>query len=58
MSNNRLKGELRQTKGSIKEAIGKITGDKQTELEGTAEKQAGKIQSAIGKAAHEIRKKK
>lgn len=30
MNENRIKGDVRQVKGSIKEAIGKITGDRKT----------------------------
>jgi uncharacterized protein YjbJ (UPF0337 family) len=42
MEENHIKGEVKQVKGSIKEAIGKITGDKSTQAEGAAEKAAGR----------------
>ena len=35
-----LEEKLNQAKGSIKEGFGKLTGDKKTEVEGTAEKVA------------------
>lgn len=55
MDSNRIKGEARKVKGSIKEAAGKITGDRSLEAEGIAEKAAGSVQSAAGKAADKVR---
>ncbi|MFZ0693082.1 MAG: CsbD family protein, partial [Alphaproteobacteria bacterium] len=41
-------GAAKQIKGSIKEAIGKATGDAKLEAEGKADKAVGKVQNAIG----------
>lgn len=38
MDKNRIDGAAKQVKGSVKEAIGRVTGDKSTELEGAAER--------------------
>lgn len=38
MDKNRIEGTAKQVKGSVKEAIGRVTGDKSTELEGAAER--------------------
>lgn len=38
MDKNRIEGAAKQVKGSVKEAIGRVTGDKSTELEGAAER--------------------
>ena len=35
-----LEDKLNQVKGSVKEGLGKVTGDKKTEAEGVAEKVA------------------
>ena len=43
MDNDRIAGSAKHTKGSVKEAIGKITGDSKTQAEGAAEKTAGSI---------------
>ncbi|MDR6512160.1 uncharacterized protein YjbJ (UPF0337 family) [Novosphingobium capsulatum] len=52
MNEDRIEGEVRQVKGSILEAIGKITGDDQTRAQGAAEKLAGKVQAkAVRKSA-------
>jgi uncharacterized protein YjbJ (UPF0337 family) len=55
MDENRIKGEAHKIKGSIKEAIGKITGDRKVEAEGKVEKAAGEAQAAAGKAADGVR---
>ena len=41
-----LEEKLNQVKGSVKEGFGKLTGDKKTEAEGTAEKVASKAEDA------------
>jgi uncharacterized protein YjbJ (UPF0337 family) len=48
MDKDRIKGAAKQTKGSIKEAVGKVTGDTKTEGEGALEKAAGETQSTVG----------
>ena len=56
MNSNRIEGAAKQVKGSIKEAIGKVTGDTKTQVEGAAEKNAGKVQGAVGDAQDSVRK--
>ncbi len=48
MDKDRIEGAAHQVKGSLKEAVGKVTGDAKTEAEGAAEKAAGKVQNAVG----------
>ncbi len=55
MDEDRLKGVAKQVTGSIKEAIGKLTGDTKTQAEGLAEKTAGKVQDTIGGAKDTMR---
>lgn len=50
MDKNRVEGAAHQAKGAVKEAAGKVTGDKKTQAEGAAEKAAGKVQNAVGGA--------
>lgn len=57
MDKNRIEGAAKQVKGSIKEAIGKVTGDRATQAEGIAEKTAGKVQENVGKAADNLKDK-
>src|ERR1700749_3525251 len=55
MDKDRVEGVAHQAKGSIKEAAGKVTGDKRTEAEGAAEKAAGKVQNAVGGAKDAVK---
>lgn len=47
---SRVKGALHQAEGAIKEGFGKLTGDKKTQAEGLAQKEAGKVENAVGGA--------
>lgn len=47
-----MSGTTDKIKGSVKEAVGKVTGDKQTEAEGKIDKAKGHIKDA----AHEAKK--
>ncbi|MFM9925030.1 CsbD family protein [Variovorax sp. H27-G14] len=46
MNKNTVDGTLKQVKGSVKEALGKVTGNEKLEAEGATEKVAGKAQQA------------
>jgi uncharacterized protein YjbJ (UPF0337 family) len=50
MDKDRIAGSAKQVKGSVKEAIGKVTGDTKTQAEGATEKAAGKVQNTVGGA--------
>jgi len=55
MDKDRVEGVAHQAKGAVKEAAGKLTGDKKTQAEGAAEKAAGKVQNAVGGAKDAVR---
>ena len=55
MDTNRKEGLKHEIKGGIKEAAGKVTGNKAREVEGAIEKNLGKIQHAVGKAVDKAR---
>ena len=48
MDKDRIKGSAKNLGGKIKEAVGKVTGDKKTEVEGKGDQVAGKAQNAVG----------
>ena len=48
MDKDRVAGSAKKAKGSVKEAIGKVTGDRKTRMKGTAEKTEGQAQNAVG----------
>jgi uncharacterized protein YjbJ (UPF0337 family) len=52
---NRVKGAWDKAKGTVKEGVGKITGDEKLKAEGKLDKAKGKVESAIGGARDTIR---
>jgi uncharacterized protein YjbJ (UPF0337 family) len=48
MDKDRIEGSANQAKGSVKEAVGKVTGDAKMQTEGKADKLKGKVQNAVG----------
>ncbi len=48
MDRDRVEGAADKTKGRIKEAAGKLVGDKKLEAEGKADKAGGTVKNAIG----------
>lgn len=55
MDENRKEGTKREFSGTVKEGIGKATGDRSQELEGNVQKNTGKVQREIGEAADDVR---
>ncbi|MGO9075534.1 MAG: CsbD family protein [Terriglobales bacterium] len=57
MDKNRIKGPAEQAKGAMKEAAGRVLGDKKLETDGKADQAVGKVQSAIGGLKDAVRGK-
>ncbi|MBV9044638.1 MAG: CsbD family protein [Alphaproteobacteria bacterium] len=55
MDKDRVEGSANQAKGSIKEAVGKVTGDTKMQTEGKVDKIKGKAQNAIGGIKDSVR---
>ena len=53
----RATGAGDKAKGSIKKAVGKVTGDEKLQAEGKMDKAGGKVKSAVGGVADTIRDK-
>ncbi len=45
---DRIEGAAKQAGGSIKEGLGKLTGDEKLKAEGRADKVEGKVQNTVG----------
>lgn len=45
---DRIEGAAKHMGGSIKEAVGKVTGDEKLKAEGRADKLEGKVQNTVG----------
>ena len=56
MTEDRAHGALDQTKGVIKEKVGKVTGDRSTEVSGKLDQAKGKVESKIGDAKDTIQR--
>ncbi len=48
MDKDRIAGSAKKLKGSIKETVGKATGDTKLEVEGASDKAEGRVQNAVG----------
>ena len=48
MHKDQIKGAGKDMKGSMKEAAGKATGDRDLEAEGAADRTVGKVQKGVG----------
>jgi len=55
MDLDRIEGAGHEVKGAVKEAAGKVTGDKKTEIKGKVEKNVGTVQREVGEAKDELR---
>jgi uncharacterized protein YjbJ (UPF0337 family) len=55
MDKERIEGGLKKATGTIKEKAGQMTGDRDLEAEGTADRAEGKIRDTIGHAKDAIR---
>jgi uncharacterized protein YjbJ (UPF0337 family) len=56
MDKEHVKGAADKAKGAIKEAAGKMTGDKKLETEGKVDKVKGAVQKAVGDAKDALKK--
>jgi uncharacterized protein YjbJ (UPF0337 family) len=55
MDKDRVKGAGKKVSGSVREAAGKVSDDKELEAKGKAEKTAGEVQNAAGKTKDAVR---
>ena len=56
MHKDEIKGAAKDAKGSIKEGIGKATGNNRMAAEGAAERVAGKVEKGVGSVKDAARK--
>jgi uncharacterized protein YjbJ (UPF0337 family) len=55
MDKDRIKGAAQKIKGSIERTVGKLTGNKKLEREGTVDKAVGSAREGVGKAKDTVR---
>ena len=56
VNRDQIAGLAKQMKGSVKQAAGKATGSRRTQVEGAADKIAGKVQKAYGDVKDKVKK--
>jgi uncharacterized protein YjbJ (UPF0337 family) len=56
MDKEHIKGAADKAKGAVKDAAGKVTGDKELQAEGKMDKAKGAAHSAVGDAKDAVRK--
>ncbi len=56
VNRDQVAGLAKQMKGSVKQAAGKATGNRRTQVEGAADKIAGKVQKAFGDVKDRVKK--
>jgi uncharacterized protein YjbJ (UPF0337 family) len=56
MHKDEMKGAAKDAKGSIKEGVGKATGNDRMAAEGASERVAGKVQKGVGSVKDAARK--
>ena len=54
MDRDRMEGKGKEALGGVKEQAGQLTGDEQTQAEGTADRAEGKGQGALGQAKEAV----
>jgi uncharacterized protein YjbJ (UPF0337 family) len=55
MNKDQVKGRVDEVKGKAKEVVGKLIDDKDLEVEGTVEKNAGKLQAGFGDLVEDVK---
>lgn len=58
MNKDQLKGRVKKAKGTVEEAVGKVTGKESLEQKGKLEKAAGRMQAGYGDIKNDIGKGK
>jgi uncharacterized protein YjbJ (UPF0337 family) len=53
-NNDELEGKFDQAKGSVKEGVGRLTGDDELRSEGAADKLKGDVQEGYGGAKRKV----
>ena len=56
MKNDKIKNKFQEISGHAKEVVGKMTGDKQLEVEGNVQKNVSKISASYNDIKDSIRK--
>lgn len=56
INKDQVKGRAEETKGKVKEVIGRVFGNKDLEMKGNIQKNVGAVQATIGDVKEDIAK--
>jgi len=56
INKDQVKGRAEEAKGSVREATGKLVGDKTLEAKGNIQKNLGKVQAKVGDVTEDLKK--
>ena len=56
MNKDQVKGRYEEAKGKVKEVAGHVVGNKEVEIKGNVQKNAGKVQATAGDLKEDIKK--
>jgi uncharacterized protein YjbJ (UPF0337 family) len=54
INKDQVKGRVEEAKGTVKEVIGRVFGNKSLEMKGNIQKNVGTVQTAVGNAKEDI----
>ena len=54
INKDQVQGRVEEAQGKVKEVVGKIVGNKDLEVKGNVQKNAGVIQASVGNAKEDI----
>ncbi len=57
MNKDQLKGKLRQARGTAKQKLGKLTGNRRQHAEGEVDRTMGKVQERYGAAREQVERR-
>ena len=56
MNKDHVKGAAEKTKGAVKDAVGRLTGDDKLQAEGKIDKAKGAVHNAVGDAKDAVKR--
>ncbi|MCC9605695.1 CsbD family protein [Blastopirellula sp. JC732] len=56
MNRRRLHGKWKQWKGTLREAIGRLTGSRKRQFQGKGERWSGKAEETLGRAEEKVQR--
>jgi uncharacterized protein YjbJ (UPF0337 family) len=56
INKDQVQGRAEEAKGNVKEAVGKVVGNKDLEVKGNIQKNVGAVQASLGDVKEDVKK--